>query len=68
MPSKDYERIAAALYDRLTEQSPRYQVRAAALNEQHRHLCYNVAGALAKGDPNFDRSRFLRACGISGEG
>ena len=69
MTRKDYELIAAALYDRLTELSPRYQVRAAALNEQHRHLCQNVAGALAEGDPNnFDRARFLRACGISGEG
>ena len=73
MTREDYERIAAALYDRaqadrLTELSPRYQVREAALNEQHRHLCHNVADALAEGNPSFDRGRFLRACGISGEG
>ena len=65
MTRKEYEHIAAALYDRLTELSPRHQVRAKALNEQQRHLCHNVADTLAESDPDFDREHFLRACGIS---
>ena len=64
MTRKDYETIAAALYERVTELSPRQRTRANALSEQHAALCHNVANALKADNPRFDRERFLAACGV----
>lgn len=34
------------------------------LNRAHEYTCYNIANVCAAENPNFDRKRFLEACGV----
>lgn len=58
MTRKDYELIAAALKDaRLPDPSSQHAI-------QHELCCKDVAYALQSDNPRFDRTRFLKACGL----
>lgn len=61
MSRKDFELIAASL------NSSKPPGDTGDRLHQWEAICFGLAGALAHSNPRFDRSRFLAACGVSGE-
>jgi hypothetical protein len=65
MTRKDYVRFAAMLkQQRITAMKPEY-------SEQHDHyhkwfdgIAFDMCKIFANDNPNFDRARFLKACGV----
>lgn len=66
MTKKDYELIAGALWrsDRALQLKDKDKVKRAARTEMMRLIATDLCATLANDNPKFDRSRFLKACGI----
>lgn len=62
MTAKDYSLIAAALCYTRSTAKPDLPPVAVSMWER---TCHDVADALARDNPRFDRARFMRACGVS---
>lgn len=59
MTKKDYELIATAILESKNDMQD-HPVRMAGANQTARR----IASYLAKDNPRFDRTKFLKACGI----
>lgn len=64
MTKKDYIALASAINLSRVQVNVLATAKQAAANENVLgHVAYNVAEILADDNPNFDRERFLAACG-----
>lgn len=61
MTRKHFEAIAAIIATRVPFADPKHEEWAAAAVAE---LAENLAGYFATENPNFDRHRFLKACGL----
>lgn len=65
MTRKDYETIAAAVHSAKSTMGVRYMLtkdKGQAASETTARIASELADALAKGNPRFDRDKFINAC------
>jgi hypothetical protein len=62
MTRKDYELIAAAI--RLSMKAETSGINAESFRRGATDCAFMIAGKLKTENPNFDRARFLAACGV----
>ena len=72
MTRKDYEAIAAALNYQRKNQKQQMMLSSGQCSAEHGFSIYvvdavarDIADIMARDNPRFDRTRFLKACGIN---
>ena len=63
MTRKDYVAIAAAIRQQAYSPNADINTRNAAEGTRE-HIADDIADAMARDNPRFDRARFLKACGV----